>query len=169
MAVVQIFSTQTLMGMFVINADESIFKISYETLGCVYRLQNSRYPAFGMNHLNPSDAIRAVAEHQTGLEDWDSSNEIVSDYAGDWVREDNKLFRMKMLSAFIDTRPKASLREIVDYFEYRHSYFLDRFQIRELFEELIMNGALTNLPSMHLAPEELRKLDVFAENWLRPT
>lgn len=169
MELVRIFSTQTLTGLFIIEAESAAFRISNQPLGNVYELRNDRFPEFARFFSHPCEAICAVSEHRTGLLEWDQSPEKVSDYAGDWVREDNKRFRMKLLTDFLDSRPGSCLRSLVDYFEVRHGYFLDRIQIRELLEELIMNGDLKELPNMHLAPAEMHMLDHFAKQWLRPT
>jgi hypothetical protein len=160
---IPIFSTQTLTGLFTIDTDESTFAISPFPPGSVYRLRNDKFPSFARMFPEPYDAIRAVAENRIGLPEWDASSERVSDYAGDWVREDDKAFRMKMLGRFLDARPHAGMSELVQYFEYRHNYFLNRLQIEELIEELLVNGAMTKLPNMDCAQSELKSLTKLAE------
>lgn len=169
MPTVLLFSKKTGCGVFRIETDQSTFDIKYDLPGRVYALRNDRDESFCTMHEEPYDAIRAVAEHRTGIEEWDASSEKVSDYAPDWERHPDKLFQMRLLDAYLTKRPKDSLRTIVDYFEGRHYYVLERMAIDDLLTELITTGQLDKLPSMHLAPAEMKGLSRIAKHWLRPT
>ena len=60
------------------------------------------------------------------------------------------------------------MRSLVDYFEHKHSYFLDRIKIIDLFEQLIISGGIDRIPSMRMAPSEMDGLQEVADKWLQP-
>src|SRR5262249_13636177 len=91
---------------------------------------------------SPDEVTRAVAEHRTGIPEWDTSTEKVSDYAPDWERNPDKLFRMWLLDAYLPKRPDDSLRTLVDYFESRYSDVLERTEIDDLLTEPITTSQL---------------------------
>ncbi|MDB5308808.1 MAG: hypothetical protein JWO38_3010 [Gemmataceae bacterium] len=169
MPTVLLFSKKTGCGVFRIETDQSTFDIKYDMPGRVYALRNDRHESFCRMSDEPYDPIRAVAEHRTGIPEWDASREKVSDYAPDWERHPDKLFQMRLLDAYLTKRPDDSLRSIVDYFKSRHSYVLERMAIDELLTELITTGQLDKLPSMHMAPAEMTELARIAAHWLRTT
>lgn len=99
-----------------------------------------------------------MAQHRTGIERWDWSKESVSDYAPDWTRHINNKFRMRLLDKYLERRPECSYRQLVDYFEHKHGYALDRSQIQELLEELYVTEQLDRPLNDHMTPSKLASL-----------
>lgn len=165
MDAIPIFSLATSSGVFRIEADRSAFEIAHRPPGRVHVLRNDRFPHFSAAYEGPYDAILAVAQHRTGIAEWDASPEVVSDYAPDWVRHTDKRFQMRLLDAYLTARPGDSLRQMVDYFEQRHGYFMDRTVIDDLLTELVTTGQLDRLPNMDFAPAEMKGLARIAAHW----
>lgn len=163
---IPIFSTATLSGVFLIDAPESLFQITWGgRIGAVYRLWNERDPSFVTFFENPYQAICVVAQHRTGITEWDLSTETVSDYAPDWERHVDKKFQMRLIGDFLAKRPEASMREMVDYFEHKHPYFIERSVIKSLLIELVTTGQVDKLPDFQMAPAEMARLKRIAEHW----
>lgn len=163
---VLIFSHRTGKGTFEIAADKAVFEIGPKSAEKLYFLVNRHYPDYRSLHATPYEAILAVSQHRIGLQEWDESPEAVSDYAADWERHSDKRFQMRLLDSYLAARPKDTMREIVDYFEGRHFYFLDRMIIEDLFVELVTTFQIEKLPSMDMAPAEMTQLKRLADNWL---
>lgn len=166
---VAIFTTETSLGEWCISTDSDTFNISAITYGFPYYLTISSHPDFEQTTIKKIyELIKAVANHRTGLPDWDSSSETVSDYAGDWTLKLDKLFQMNLVGEYLRMNPSgSSMREMVDYFEHKHGCFMDRMLVRDLLRELIMTGQIDKLPSMSMAPTEIRSLERMAKVWLQ--
>lgn len=154
-----LFSLQTKLGCFTVEIDRpALANVTYDPPGRVYVLLNDLFPGYAMPFADVYEAIKAVAGHRTGLPDWDNSPEKASDYAGDWTRHIDKRVQRRMVEAYLAARPGECMRSIVDYFERRHFYYLDRHGILKVFREMIKGGDLKRLPSMRLAPAEMSGL-----------
>lgn len=128
-----LYYLKTTIGTFVVEVDLAILVtptfLPIAERGHVFALRNDLFPAFHSYYSDPLHAILAVANHNSGLPDWDNSTEVASDYAGDWGKDRDERIRMRMLDEYMKARPNDSLRAIVDYFEGRHWYYLERHAI----------------------------------------
>ena len=66
----------------------------------------------------------------------------------------------------MDSKPDASYRELIDYFEHKHSYLLDRIEIGDLLTELITTGQIDKPLDDWMVPSELRDASDIANDWL---
>ena len=168
---IAIFTTETSLGEWCVSTDPDTFNISGVTYGYPYYLTISSYPDFErVTEKKIHDHIRAVAERRTGLSEWDLSSEHVSDYVKDWTLKLDKKFQMQLVSEYLRMHlTGSSMRGMVDYFEHKHGYFMDRMLVRDLLRELIMTGQIDKLPSMSMAPAEMKSLGRMAKVWLNET
>ncbi len=164
---ISICSKATPLGTWLVSTDPETMKISHVTYGFVYYLTNSQFPTFELTtNRKIYDLIIAVAQHRTGLAEWDASDEIVSDYIKDWQPEFDDRLLMNLVADFLRVRPHDSMRGMVDYFEHKHSYCLERMKIIDLLEQLIITGEIDRIPSMHMAPSEMEDIGRLAKKWL---
>ena len=142
-------------------------RISSVTYGFAYYLTNSRFPGFELSSDRKIyDLILAVAQHRTGLPDWDNSRVRVSDDTRDWTAEHDDRLLINLVAEFLRLRSHDSMRDMVDYFEHKHGYFMDRMKIKDLLQQLILTGEIAAIPSMHSAPSEMKSLQGLANKWL---
>lgn len=165
---VPIFTTSTSFGEWSVSTDPATFEITPVTYGFPYYLTISTHPEFlRASSRGPYDLVCAVAEHRTGLMGWDASPEKVSDYVKDWTLHLDKRFQMRLLGKYLwQHSAMSSMRAVVDYFEHKHGYLMDRMVVRDLMQELIITGQLETLPSMSMAPAEMDSLLRMAKVWL---
>ncbi|WP_413431614.1 hypothetical protein [Crateriforma spongiae] len=165
---IAIFTKATALGEWCVSTDPETFTISGVTYGFPYFLTITGHPDFErVTEKEIYDHIRAVSEHRTGLAKWDSSPEHVSDYVKDWNLRLDKKFQMQLVAEYLRMHPGgSSMREMVDYFEHKHGYFMDRMLMRDLLRELVMTGQIDRLPSMSMAPSEMKSLERMAKVWL---
>jgi hypothetical protein len=165
---VPIFTTSTSFGEWCVSTDPATFEITGHTYGFPYYLTVSTHADYQRtSNEGPYDLVRAVAEHRTGLAKWDDSPEKVSDCVDDWTLHLDKRFQMKLLGEYLRRHStESSMREMVDYFEHKHGYLMDRRVVQDLMRELIMTGQLEALPDMFMAPVELDSLRRMANVWL---
>ena len=168
---ISVFTKLTSLGEWCVSTDADTFAISGVTYGFPYFLTNSGHPEFErITDKKPYEHIRAVAEHRTGLPNWDISAAHVSDYAKDWTLNLDKKIQMNLVAEYLQMNPSgSSMRRMIDYFEHKHGYFMDRTLVRDLLRELIMTGQIDKLPSMTMAPAELKSLERMAKVWLKET
>ena len=153
--------------MWRVATDADTMKISAVTYGFPYYLSNSRFPDFELTtDRKIYELILAVAQHGTGLPEWDESGENVSDYVKDWTPEYDDRLLINLVAEYLRLRPNDSMREMVDYFEHKHGYFMDRMKIKDLLQQLMLTGEIENIPSMHMAPSEMKSLQRLAKRWL---
>jgi hypothetical protein len=162
---VTIFTLQTGAALFTISTPPETFDITPTTYGCVYHLYADDVP-FGV-YDSPYGGIRAVAQHKTGFDGWDSSNERVSDYAGDWTRHFDDRFRIQLLANFIESRPNESYRSLVDYIHHKHPYLMDRNEMADLLDQLYVTGQCRTLLFADLAPAEFSRHIAQWKQWLQ--
>jgi hypothetical protein len=164
---IPICSLATSLGTWTVSTDAETMKVSFVTYGFPYCLTNSQFPEFELTTSRKIyDLIRAVAEHKTGLPEWDDSDEKVSDYIRDWTRHFDDRLLINLLADYLEKCPHEGMRGVVDYFEHKYSYMMDRMKIVDLMEQMIMAGEMKRLPSMDMAPSETQSLQLLAERWL---
>ncbi len=168
---IAVFTTETSLGEWCISTDPDTFAISGVTYGFLYYLTISNHPEFErVTEKKIYEHVRSVAEHRTGLPVWDASSERVSDYVKDWTLRIDKKFQMQLVAAYLYMNPSgSSMRRMVDYFEHKHGYLMDRMLVRDLLRELVMTGQIDKLPSMSMAPAEIKSLERMAKVWLNET
>lgn len=160
-----LFHFDTPMGEFEIWTPQSTFELTAPlTQGCRYflRFRGVLLRAYS----RPHDAVVDVAQHQTGFRAWDDSAFEVSDYLPDWVPHVDRRLKINLLSEYIESIPNPSIRQMVDYFEPKYGFFLDRLEIKDLYRELLLTGQTTKKLSGYLAPAELQDLVKLAESWI---
>jgi len=165
---IPIFTLDTSIGEWCVSTVTDTFAISGVTYGFPYYLTISSYSEFELVTTGKIyDHIRAVAEHRTGLAEWDSSSEQVSDYIKDWNLQLDKKFQMQLVWEYLRMNLTGStMRLMVDYFEHKHGYLMDRMLVLDLLRELIMTVQIGELPSMSMAPSEMKSLERMAKVWL---
>lgn len=149
---ITLFSLSTELGKWSISTHKETLDISQLAYGFAYYLSNDKFPDFRLStNREIYDLVNVVARHRTGLKVWDETNIPASDFIKDWTPEfDNRLL-INLVADFLRFRPHDPMRGMIDYFEHKHSYFLDRMTISDLLRELIMNGDIDLLPSMLMA------------------
>ena len=162
---IKLFSIDTSLGRFEITTPSATFNMTSVHTDCVYSLTLSSVPDFRVLHNSPYVAIRSVSEHRSSFPQWDKSREAVSDYSLDWTNHLDKLFRMRLLGNYLDAFPDSSYRDLVDYFELRHSYVFDRIELAELLRELIVTGQLAQPLQDCMTPSELKDVAALAKSW----
>lgn len=164
---IPLFSLSTTLGTWIVSTDQDTLAISHVTYGFPYYLTNTQFDGFELTTVRKIyDLIVAVAQHRTGLPEWDESPEQASDYVRDWNEEYDDRLLINLVADFLRVRQHDSMRSMVDYFEHKHSYFLNRMKIIELLEQLMLSGEVNSLPSMHMAPAEMEGLQRLAKKWL---
>ena len=163
-----IITIETALGEWCVSTDPETFKISGITYGFPYYLTITGHPDFErVTEGKIYDHIRAVAEHRTGLAEWDSSPERASDYVRDWTLRLDKKFQMHLVAEYLRMHPSgSSMRRMVDYFEHKYGYFMHRMVVLDLLRELVMTVQIDKLPSMSMAPAEMKSLERMAIAWL---
>jgi len=164
---IPIFSIETSLGTWLASTDRETMAISHVTYGFPYYLTNSRFEEFKLTSTKDIyELVCAVAQHRTGLQQWDDSTETVSDYIRDWKVEYDDRLLMNLVAEYLRLRPDDSMRDIVDYFEHKHSYMIDRMKVKDLLQQLILTGEIERIPSLAMAPSEMKILQRLAERWL---
>ena len=164
---VQLFHLKTDICTFHIRAPESSFKITLHTWqDREYGLYADDNPEPIATYPEPYGACRAVAEHRTGYDKWDSVKISTSDYILDWTCDVDDRFKIQLVSNYLETAPDSSYYEFVDYFEYKHGYLLDRNEAAELYKDLIMTGQTKVKLSDWMTPSELSDMPEITESWL---
>lgn len=125
---IAIFSMATSRGEWCVSADADTFEISAVTYGFPYYLTISGQAGFERTtDKDIYEHIQAVAQHRTGLPEWDASSERVSDNLKDWTLRLDKKFKMRLVANYLRAHSGgSSMREMVDYFEHKHGYLMDR-------------------------------------------
>ncbi len=163
---IRIFSHPSQFGEWCISTDPDTFKISAKTYGFSYTLTNYSVPAFTKTAEKLHQLVVCVAQHRTGLSEWDLSDDRVSDSTKDWILELDKKFLMELVGEYLRMDSDGTLRSMVDYFEHKHSYCMSRMVVRELLLELVTTGQVKKLPSDEKAPAEFKSLIAIAMRWL---
>lgn len=166
---VELFAKTTGIGRFVISAPQSTFNFSYVRIAQEHRLelvsQNERIRVG--TFATPFDALIAVAQHNTGLVQWDQCNEVVSDYTRDWeILFDDRL-RVNVIDRYIEATDVASYRSLVEHVEMQYPYLMDRTELAECLEQLIITGQLSRFPVDYRTPAELSRVARLARQWKR--
>tara|TARA_A100001391_G_scaffold41777_2_gene24059 strand:- start:286 stop:831 length:546 start_codon:yes stop_codon:yes gene_type:complete len=163
---IPLFSEKTAIGTWLVSCDRETLDISHVSHGFSYYLTNSQFPDFELvSTKDLYDLIRAVAQHRTGLEEWDGSTEAVSDYVRDWKEEYDDRLLINLTAEYLQRREGDSIREMVDYFEHKHSYMLDREKLKELLQQMMLTGEIKRLPSFDMAPSEMKSLQRLERKW----
>ena len=165
---IPIFSKKTSLGTWLVSTDRETIAISHVTYGFPYYLTNSMLDDFErVSTKEIYELVRVVAQHRTGLQQWDDSTEIVSDYVRDWKEEYDDRLLMSIVAEYLNLRPDDSMRGMVDYFEHKHSYMIDRMKLKDLLQQLILLGEIDRIPSLAMAPSEMKSLQRLAERFLK--
>lgn len=164
---IPICSLSTSLGTWTASTDAETMKVSFQTYDFPYYLTNSQFPDFELTTRKEIYVlIRAVSQHKTGLPEWDESDIKVSDYIRDWTRHFDDRLLINLVADYLEKCPHEGMRGVVDYFEHKYSYMLDRMKIVELMEQMILTGEMKKLPSMDMAPSETQSLQRLAKKWL---
>jgi hypothetical protein len=163
---VSLYALHTLLGDWEVHTPIKTFQIRH------FPTKNDFYLSWddekGSNRVFSTvfDAIKAVANHQTGVEAWDRSTFKASDYLRDWKRHISKWVIFNFLDSWIKCNPNGSLREMVDYFEHENTLLLaDRMEIRGFLEEMIGTGQIERLPGDWMKPAELESVVQLAKEY----
>jgi len=113
----------------------------------------------------PTAPIQAVANHQTGVEEWDVSTFEAPDYLSRWKRRVPKRVVFNYLDSRMTANPDQCLRQMIDYFEHEETKLADRFKIGKFLKEMIVSGQIDRLPSDWLAPGQLMRVVLLAKKW----
>jgi len=111
------------------------------------------------------DAIIAVAQHKTGVEEWDHSSFEVSDYLNDWKREVSDRVIFNFINHWMDCNSEGTLREIVDYFEHEATHLIDRMNIVGFLKEMIVSGQMSRFPRVWMPPAEMSSVIELAKEY----
>lgn len=164
---IPICSLSTPLGTWTASTDAVTMNVSFKTYGFPYYLTNSLFPDFKLTTTKDVYVlIRAVANHTTGLLEWDDSDEKASDYIRDWTRHFDDRLLINLVADYLEECPDEKMRGVIDYFEHKFSFMLNRVKVIELMEQLILTGEMKKLPSMDMAPSETRSLERLAQKWL---
>lgn len=111
------------------------------------------------------DAVLAASNHNSGFRLLDESDMIVSDSLRDWDIVIEKTAIFNYIDFWITSNPYSSLRNMVDYFEHDPTYLINRMNISEFLEEMIITNQIVNLPSDWMIPSELRGIIRLAKKY----
>lgn len=111
------------------------------------------------------DAIISVAQHKTSVEEWDQSSFEVSDYLNDWKREVSDRTIFNFIDYWMERNPEGNLREMVDYFEHEDTHLIDRTNIIDFLEEMIVSGQMTRFPRVWMPPAEMYSVVELAKQY----
>ena len=111
------------------------------------------------------DAIIAVAQHRTGVEEWDKSSSEASDYLNDWRREISDRTIFNFIDYWMERNPEGNLRQMVDYFEHEDTHLIDRMNIIEFLKEMIVSGQMTRFPRVWMPPAEMASVIRLAKEY----
>jgi len=164
---IQLFHLETDICTFHIRAPKSAFEITLHSWeGVEYHLYVGDDPGPVATYSEPYGACRAVAQHCTGYAEWDRAGIPTADYISAWKCDIDKRFKIQLISDYLDADPKGSFRGLVDYFEGKHSYILERDEVAELYRELLMTGQTNVKLSDWMVPAELSDMPEIADAWL---
>jgi hypothetical protein len=102
------------------------------------------------------EAKAAVECHTTSLPSWDRSG-IDFTISPEWKREVSEHVIFNHLDQWM-RRLGASLRDMTDYFERHPTGLVDRCNISEFLEQMMVSGQIDRLPSDEFAPAELDRV-----------
>lgn len=111
------------------------------------------------------EPIISVAQHQTGVSEWDESSFKASDYLKDWKREVSDRVIFNFIDYWMECRPAGTLREMVDYFEHEDTHLIDRMNIAEFLKEMILTGQMTQFPRVWMPPAEMSSVIRMAKEY----
>lgn len=111
------------------------------------------------------DAITAVSQHKTGVEEWDHSSFEASDYLNDWKREVSNRTIFNFIDYWMERNPEGSLRQMVDYFEHEDTHLIDRMRIVGFLKEMIVSGQMTRFPRVWMPPAEMSSVIRLAKEY----
>lgn len=158
-----LYSLKTKTIKFTIGAPDDTFDITPVTYGCRYHLLADDVPI--ADYKCPFIAIDRVAEHQTGLQRWDTSRVKASPESKDWECHFDDLLRFKVVGEYVAKRSRLSYREIDQYFRHKHPYLMDRLKLRSILEDLAVSGQLDKPISADQAPNEFGRVSKQIERW----
>jgi hypothetical protein len=111
------------------------------------------------------NGVKAVCNHTTGVEEWDSSNCQASDYLGDWSPAVVEYVVYNYIDQWIRNNPHGSLRSMVDYFHHDGTHLVKRKNISDFLKEMITTGQIDSLPSDFMVPSELTSVVRLAKKY----
>lgn len=111
------------------------------------------------------DAIIAVAQHKTGVEEWDHSSFEASDYLNDWKREVSDRTIFNFIDYWMERNPEGTLRQMVDYYEHEDTHLIDRMRIVGFLKEMIVSGQMTRFPRVWMPPAEMSSVIRLAKEY----
>lgn len=111
------------------------------------------------------DAIIAVAQHKTGVEEWDRSAFEASDYLKDWKRRVSDRTIFNFIDYWMERNPEGNLRQMVDYFEHEDTHLIDRMSIADFLKEMIVSGQMTRFPRVWMPPAEMSSVIRLAKEY----
>lgn len=111
------------------------------------------------------ESIMSVAQHQTGVSEWDESPFEAADYLKDWKREVSDRVIFNFIDYWMECRPDGTLREMVDYFEHEDTHLIDRMNIAEFLKEMILTGQMTQFPRVWMPPAEMSSVIRMAKEY----
>jgi hypothetical protein len=162
---VRLYSLRTVLGAWEVHTPVKTFEIQPIRRKNDFHLFWSDAPEPSRIFHSVFDAIKAVAAHRTGIEQWDLSTLEVSDYLRRWKRRVSKRIIFNFIDLWIGHNPRGSLREMVDYFEQEDTHLVERMRIDRFLEEMIVTGQIKRLPSDWLAPSELKLIVKLAKDY----
>lgn len=111
------------------------------------------------------EPILSVAQHRTGVSEWDESSFEASDYLKDWKREVSERVIFNFIDYWMECRPDGTLREIVDYFEHEDTHLIDRMNIVDFMKDMILTGQMTRFPRVWMPPAEMSSVIEMAKEY----
>jgi hypothetical protein len=162
---VRLYSLPTLLGDWEVHTPVKTFEIQPLRRKNDFYLIWSSEPETSREFHSVFDAIKAVAAHQTGIEQWDESTIEASDYLRHWTRRVSKRVIFNFIDLWIRHNPRGCLREMVDYFEHEDTHLVERMRIDSFLKEMIVSGQIERLPSDWLAPAELKLVVELAKDY----
>lgn len=111
------------------------------------------------------DAIISVAQHATGVEEWDRSSFEAPDYLKMWKREVPKRAIYNFIDQWMERNPEGDLRQIVDYFEHEDTHLIDRMNIIEFMKDMIVTRQMYRFPRVWMPPAEMLPVVELARQW----
>lgn len=116
-------------------------------------------------HMSVFDAIKSVAQHRTGVTEWDESSFEASDYLLDWTREVSDRVIFNFMDYWMDRNSGGDLRGMVDYFEHEATHLINRMNIANFMTEMIVSGQMNRFPRVWMPPAELRSVISLAKEY----
>jgi hypothetical protein len=154
---VLLYSLQTRNGELQVHTRVATFKVSFvhEPRELWLALNGTRSSS---SFSDVFGAVVAASKHQTGIQGFDESDERISDYLLDWQLRVEKHTIFNYIDLWILENPQSSLREMVDYFEHEATHMVDRENLEDFLEEMIISGQVKRLPRDWMTPSELDRI-----------